>query len=335
MRHWIERSMKADLYLASAGAQSASSDDMISPQTVATLRASPEVAELAVAQSRNVQLIAGPARIMGVDAPFAQGHDLFAWVESPGRDWWTQTGPGDAPALINESYSVRYQRRRGDVIELPTMQGVKRVRIVGVYADYGNERGSITLNGPVFAQWLDTPMAWRVAVMLKPGADAEAVRSRWRAAFPGLSIFSNSHLRSEALRIFRQTFSVTYAVEVIGVAVAVGGLCLALVSLFLERRPDLLTLQALGMTRREMAWAGACEGAGVAWAGVAQGLVAGVWLGWLLIARINKQCFGWTLTYDFPWAQIAFLGVAVVGSGALVAAMVGRWGATLPAEREE
>lgn len=335
MRNWIERSMKADLYLASAGAQSASSDDMISPEAVAKLQADPEVAEVAATQSRNVRLPEGVVRVMGVDGAFAQGHDLFAWVEKPKDNWWRRVDQEDMPVLINESYSERYHRHRGDILELPTQEGTKRVRVVGVYADYGNERGSITLEGKIFAQWFQSDMLWRVAVMLKPGADAEMVRSRWQAAFPGLSIFSNSHLRSEALRIFRQTFSVTYAVEVIGVSVAVGGLCLALVSLFLERRADLLTLQALGMTRRQMAWAGACEGAGVAWAGTAQGLLAGVWLGWLLIARINKQCFGWTLTYHFPWAQILFLGVAVIGSGALVAALVGRWGATLPAEQEE
>ena len=104
---------------------------------------------------------------------------------------------------------------------------------------------------------LPVDMAWRVAIMLKPGADAGAVAGVITRSNPGLLVFSNAHLRREALRIFRQTFSVTHAVEVIGVFVAVAGLGLALASLLLERRADLGTLRALGMTGRQIAAASA------------------------------------------------------------------------------
>jgi putative ABC transport system permease protein len=154
-------------------------------------------------------------------------------------------------------------------------------------------------------------------------------------ANPGLSVFTNAHLRREALRIFRQTFSVTYALEVIGVFVAVAGLGLALASLLLERRADLSTLRSLGMTGRQIAAASAWEGAGVAAAGAVMGLLSGGWLGWLLIFRVNKQCFGWTLSLSVPTAQMIGLLVAVVGVGALVAAMVGKWAAKMKWEEQE
>ena len=59
--------------------------------------------------------------------------------------------------------------------------------------------------------------------------------------------------RREALRIFRQTFAITYALEIIGVVVAVAGLGFTLMSLLLERRAELTTLRALGFTHREIA----------------------------------------------------------------------------------
>jgi putative ABC transport system permease protein len=331
MRGWIERTMKADIYISSAGAQSASSTHFISAKTVAELGKEPEVAELAFVQARMLLWKGGEVLILGTDPDFAHKHGLYAWVEAPGRDEWWKADDGITPAIMSESWSERFGTQVGDVIELAG----REVRVVAVNAEYGNERGSLTLPAEVFREWFETDEARRVAMMLKPGADAENVRDRIQREQPGLSVFTNAHLRSEALRIFRQTFSVTHALEVIGVIVAVAGLGLALTSLLLERRAVLATLRSLGMTRGEIAKSAALEGLGVACAGAFTGIAAGLWLGWLLVYRINKQCFGWTLQFHAVWWHLAVLGIAVIAAGMLVAAWVGRWAAMLPAEHTE
>jgi putative ABC transport system permease protein len=328
MRGWIERSMKADLYVSSAGAQSASSTHQISAATIERLRAMPEVTEEATLRARGITLKGAPTMVLGVDGPFTQRQDAYAWVKAPGVvEWWKDGG-----AIINESFAERFEVDAGDELELP---GGHRVRIHGIQADYGNERGAVTISENTFREWFEGEMAWRVALMLKPGVDAEVVAKRIAEANPGLSVFTNAHLRHEALRIFRQTFSVTYALEVIGVFVAVAGLGLALASLLLERRADLSTLRSLGMTGRQIAATSAWEGAGVAMAGAVMGLISGGWLGWLLIYRVNKQCFGWTLGFAMPWGQFGVLMLAVVGVGALVSAMVGKWAAKMKWEEQE
>jgi putative ABC transport system permease protein len=331
MRGWIDRTMKADIYVSSAGAQSASSTHFISPRTVAALGREPEVAELAFVQARTLLWHGGEVLILGTDPVFAHKHGLYAWVETPKRDEWWMTEDGITPAIMSESWSERFGTQVGDVIELVGRQ----VRVVAMNAEYGNERGSLTLPAAVFREWFETDEAWRVAIMLKPGVDAEAVRDRMQRQQPGLSVFTNAHLRSEALRIFRQTFAVTHALEVIGVIVAVVGLGLALASLMLERRAILATLRSLGMTRLEIANSAALEGLGVACAGAFTGIAAGLWLGWLLVYRINKQCFGWTLQFHAVWWHLVVLWAAVIVVGMLVAALVGRWAAMLPAEHTE
>jgi len=331
MRGWIDRTMQADIYISSAGAQSASSTHFISPKTVTELGKEPEVAELAFVQARTLLWKGGEVLILGTDPVFANKHGLYAWVEAPEHDEWWKTNDGITPAIMSESWSERFGTRVGDVIELVG----RKVRVVAMNAEYGNERGSLSLPAAVFREWFETDEAWRVALMLKPGADAETVRDRIQNKHPGLSVFTNAHLRSEALRIFRQTFSVTHALEVIGVIVAVVGLGLALASLMLERRAILATLRSLGMTRNEIARSAALEGLGVACAGAFTGIAAGLWLGWLLVYRINKQCFGWTLQFHAVWWHLAVLGAAVIAAGMLVAALVGRWAAMLPAEHTE
>ncbi|MFM7605960.1 MAG: ABC transporter permease [Prosthecobacter sp.] len=328
MRGWIERSMKADLYVSSAGAQSASSTHQISAATIEKLRSMPEVMEVAALRARGITLGGAPTMVLGVDGPFTRRHDAYAWVTAPTvPEWWKDGG-----AIINESFAERFELDAGDDLQLP---GGHRVRIHGIQADYGNERGAVTISEETFREWFEGDMAWRVALMLKPEVDAEAVAKRISEGHPGLSVFTNVHLRHEALRIFRQTFSVTYALEVIGVFVAVAGLGLALASLLLERRADLSTLRSLGMTGYQIAVTSAWEGAGVALAGVAMGVISGGWLGWLLIYRVNKQCFGWTLGFAIPWAQLGLLMLAVVSVGALVSAMVGKWAAKMKWEEQE
>ncbi|MEN9841565.1 MAG: hypothetical protein RL376_1365, partial [Verrucomicrobiota bacterium] len=141
--------------------------------------------------------------------------------------------------------------------------------------------------------------------------------------------------RAEVLRIFRQTFSITYALQVIGLVVAVGGLALSLASVLLDRRDELTTLRALGFLRTEIARSTALEGAGLALCATTAGLALSLALGWLLIYVINKQSFGWTLAFAVPAGQLAALAALVIGTGCAVSYFVGLWGARLPADREE
>lgn len=332
MRGWIERTMKADIYLSSAGVQSASSTHYISQETVQALEKMPEVSELSYVQSRILQWKGGEVLVLGMDPAFAHKHQLYAWAHAPAQaEWWKMKNEDITPAIISESWGERFNTQVGDVIELAG----HKLRVAGINAEYGNERGSLTLPRDVFQQWFETDEAWRVALMLKPGMDAETVRTRIESTHPGLGVFTNAHLRREALRIFRQTFSVTHALEVIGVIVAVIGLGLAMASLLLERRPVLATLSSLGMRRGEIARAAAIEGLGVACAGALTGIAAGLWLGWLLVYRINKQCFGWTLQFHAVWWHLALLCAAVIAVGMLVASAVGKWAAGLPAKHAE
>jgi putative ABC transport system permease protein len=150
-----------------------------------------------------------------------------------------------------------------------------------------------------------------------------------------LAVYTQPHLRSEALRIFRQTFAITDALELIGIAVSVLGLGFTLASLLWERRNDLTTLRALGFRHSEIAWATTLESLLTALVGILVGLVASLALGWLLIHRVNVQTFGWTLETDPPWLWMGGLGLAVLAMATVTGWSIGRWGSSLPAEREE
>lgn len=335
MRGWIERTFMADLYISSDGAQSASTQNRIAPGTWKALANDPDVVAANVVQATDVRLPGGTTLLVGGNPGFMRTHARIAWREEPQDDAIWNASANSGLALASESFSERFRLKRGDRLTVPTPVGPKEIQLAGIFSDYGNERGSLVIQREQFARWFEDELASSVIVKLKPGADADGVRARWLKTYPGLAVYTNPHLRSEALRIFRQTFAITHALELIGVAVAVAGLGFALASLLWERRGDLTILRALGMRHGELAAAAAIECGLTALSGVIAGLAASVALGWLLIYRVNFQTFGWTLEADLPWPWLTALAILVISMALVTGWVIGKHGASLPAEREE
>lgn len=335
VRTWIEQTLDADLYLGSAGAQSASSRQPLSPATVEAIATHPAVAEVRRLTSYPLILDGRPTTLSGVDLAALPRRPILTWVAQPTDPRVYQPEHNRSLVLVSESFTQRYGHENGDTLLIPTPTGAQTVQIAGIFADYGNERGSILADRRHVAHWYGEDSVTNLSLLVKPGVIPETLRQELQREHPGLGIFTNRSLREEVLRIFRQTFSITYALEVIGVAVALIGLALTLASVLLDRRDELTTLRALGFSRHEMAGAAALEGGMVALVASFGGLLLSGALGWLLIFVINKQSFGWTLGYVIPWGLLGGLLCGVVITGTLVSYWVGRWGADLPADREE
>jgi putative ABC transport system permease protein len=326
MRGWISRTFQADLYISSDGAQTASTKSRISPATWQAVLANPAVLRANVIQVQEINIGDASTLLLGNDLGFFRDYAHPAWVSAPVDDAVFDPERNGALALASESFSERFRVKRGETVEIPTLTGPKRVTIAGIFSDYGNERGSLLI---------ERRLAASLILALKPGASPEDLQAELRGKYPGLGVYTSGYLRGEALRVFHQTFAVTYALELIGVIVAVVGLGFTLASLLWERRADLATLRAVGLRQSELARAAAWEGAMTAGAGLIVGLIVSVALGWLLIYRVNKQTFGWTLQTDRPWWQLGGLAAMVLFSAVVTSWLVGRWSSRLPAEREE
>jgi len=334
VRGWIGENLRADLFVASDGAQDASSTSRIREDTWRALLADRDTIGAYLFQGTDI-------RIDGIPT-FLGGFGIAG--NAPAREQMWISGPdvslNEAPEVpgtgyASESFAERFQVAKGSIVRVPTPVGVQELRIAGVFADYGNDRGSVLVPMASYSAWLGSQALVNLAVFVRPGADPEAVRSRWLPEHSGLRVLTNSGLRTEILRIFRQTFSITYALELIGVAVAVAGLALTMASMLLDRREELTTMRALGFTHQEIAAAAAWEGALTAAAGAFAGTGLSLGLGYLLVFVINKQSFGWTLQLVIPAVPLFALAAVVVATGAIVSWYIGRWSAALPADKEE
>lgn len=334
---WIDQTLAADVFIAPKGQQTASSGQRIRESTWRALAARPSVA---FAELQHVF----PVTVDGRDTILAGRTHIperrpvaRSWVVAPSRamDLATPAPDGAWPALVSESFRYRFDLGKGDELTIPTPTGRVPLRIAGVFADYGNERGRLEVDGAALRDWFQDGSAVTCSLLLREDTPLAPTLAELRATYPGLSIRSQGLLREEIHKLFRETFSVTVVLQAIGVTVAVAGLALAMVSLMLERRRELAVLRELGMTRRGIAAGAALEGSLTALLGLGGGLVLSLVLGWILIFVINRQSFGWTLSYAVAWDTLALLGAGVLLAGVVASWTVGWWGATLKSDQEE
>jgi putative ABC transport system permease protein len=185
---------------------------------------------------------------------------------------------------------------------LPLGSQLVPLRIVDVFYDYGNERGYVMVSRNNVLPYLHDVAPSNLAVYVKPGADLEVVRAEIEraAAHRDVLIFSNRDLRQQAIRIFDQTFAITYALEAISVLVAIMGIAGALMSIVFDRRREFGLLHYLGASMRQIRGVILAEAGLIGLLSNAAGLVLGIALSFILIFVINKQSFGWTIRFHWP-----------------------------------
>ena len=105
------------------------------------------------------------------------------------------------------------------------------------------------------------------------------------------------------MRIFDQTFAITYALQIIAIVVAVFGIVNTLVLLVMERERDIGVLKAVGATDRQVQRMTLLEAGLMGLISFVLGAVNGILLSLLLIFVINKQSFGWTIQFSLPSAM--------------------------------
>ena len=123
------------------------------------------------------------------------------------------------------------------------------------------------------------------------------------------------------MKIFDQTFLITYALLAIAIVVAVLGIINTLAALILERTRELALLRVSGMSAREMRTMIVLESALLGIASSVVGVVMGYALSWILIYVINKQSFGWTIAFHTP-VQLIAASLAVTFLASLLAGLV-------------
>jgi putative ABC transport system permease protein len=309
---WLDGRLAADIYLNA-------SDDAQAAEIKAWLRQRPEVDAILPGGRADVQIDGWPVEILGF-ADHATYRDRWPLLQST-ADVWDRVRNGDA-ALISEQLSRHIKLGLGDRIQAPAPAGDWPLRIVGIYADYGNPKGQIGINIDAmlrrFPQIPQTRMGLRVAPAAVPALIAEL---QTKFGLDGRNLADQATLKAESTRIFNRTFAVTTALNAFTLGVAGVALLTSLLTLSNSRLPQLAPLWAIGITRRRLAVIELLKTMSVALITALLALPLGLLVAWCLIAIVNVKAFGWRLPFHiFPLHLIELLAVAMLA--ALLAALL-------------
>jgi len=309
---WLDGRLSADVYINA-------SDNAQATEIKAWLRQRPEVQAVLPGGRAETQLDGAPIEIVGLP-DHATYRDHWPLLQAS-TNAWIRLRPGDA-GFVSEQLARRLNLALGDHIELPAPGGNWTLEVVGIYADYGNPKGQVTVNIAALLRRFPTIPQTRLGLRVAP-PQIPALMSALQAKFglDGRNLLDQATLKADSTRIFNRTFAVTAALNAFTLGVAGIALLTSLLTLGNSRLPQLAPLWAIGITRRRLAWIELWKTMSVALITTLLALPLGLLVAWCLIAVVNVKAFGWRLPFHvFPLQLIELVAVAMLA--ALFAALL-------------
>jgi len=299
---WMDNQIQADLYIRAAAPAEPGVNPPIDPEVAARIRTLPMVAEIDRLRTYPLMLHGKPTTFSYADAAVMERRGRVSFLPGQNRESILEQMARGAYVVVSEPFSQKHGVSVGSRMELPLPDGDFPVTVIGVFNDYASERGTIYGDERVFAKHFTRENITGIAVYLKDGVDIEEGRLAVQQATANrrVMISTNRSLRESAIRIFDQTFAITWALEGVAIFVAVLGMAGALLAMVMDRRRELSMLRFLGASQRQIQGLLYWEAALLGMLSNLLGLALGLALSLVLIYVINRQSFGWTFQFHWP-----------------------------------
>jgi putative ABC transport system permease protein len=328
---WVLQSLKADLF--------------IQPYTHEMSRGGGRLTQSTIELLRHIPTVEAVDNFLELDAlyegtPYKLGlgrMDLFAKYGNVrfinGEPCQTVVGrtvalaatpdvAGRYGAIISEPFANKHRLSQGSVLQFPTPKGVLAAVVQGIYFDYASEQGYVILPRQLYERF-DTSIIGQntsASVYVKAGTNADTVKTAILKVLPPsqlLSVRTNQQLRQEVLRVFDQTFAITYVMQFVALGIALLSVLNTLWTLVLEAQRDFAILKVLGFSGLQVRLVVLMQALLLALFGGGSGLLMGCGLAVILIHVLNYQSFGWTVPLLWSWS-LAWQTMLGVCTGALL-----------------
>ncbi|MEE4731122.1 FtsX-like permease family protein [Pseudomonas alliivorans] len=303
---WLEQRLTAELYVSPQNPAQAE-------PLQAWLSQRPEIKAVLPNWQVPVQLHGWPADLFGVidHSTYRQHWELL----DASADAWDQLVDQDT-VMLSEQLARRLNLKLGDTLSLPVPAGQWPVRIVGIYADYGNPKGHLLVNARrLLTHWPQlTPIRFNLRIAQSDVAPLiNALRERF--ALDDTHIIDQIQLKRWSSQVFERTFAATAALNSLTLGVAGIALFISLLTQSQSRLGQLAPLWAMGVTRRRLMLLNLGQTWMLAVLTLLLALPLGLAMAWCLNAVINVQAFGWRLPLRvFPLQFLQLMLLAMVAT---------------------
>ena len=255
--YWLNSTLHADLFVRPTLLTSSLREVHIDREAVERIRRDADVVATGWFTGRQVPYGPRTVRVAATDLKTVLQQEVLLFKSPANAVGAASAALGTDCVLVSESFSLRFDKQPGDMLQFPTADGMREFRVAAVYYDYASNQGTVLMDGATYAKTFGEPdpaeAPASLSIHLRTGADPEVVRARLsRAVGDRQELFfaTGGNVRAEAMRIFDSTFTITYALELIAILIAGLGVVSTLITLIYERQQEIALLALVGATPR-------------------------------------------------------------------------------------
>ncbi len=303
---WMNDQLEADFYLRPAGWTGPDQHPVMSPDIADQIQRLPAVTAVERSRLYPISYQSAPSTLAGAETSNAENVSARLFLPGENRTEILSKLPTGDYAVVSEPFAYKHHVHVGDTLHIPVSGAIRNFTVLGIYYDYSAENGYVVVDRRTLLKYLPDEAESSLAVYLKRGVAADAVRRQIDQIINGRAVlvFPNRTLRQAAIQVFDRTFRITYALEAVAVAVAVLGIAGALLAMVIDRRRDFALLRFLGGAQQQIRAIILSEAGLLGLLATGIGVVLGIGLSLILIFVINKQSFGWTIQFHWPVALV-------------------------------
>lgn len=292
------------------------------PELRARVQDTPGIGDVATLRFANTVLNDTAVQVVGID-PKEYGRIAGFEYSKGSSEADLALLERDGTVLANGVFTAQFGSGRGDTLRMPTPSGERRFRVVGVGNDYMNAKiPTLYVSQAALERWWGVTTDVLILADARPDADKAAVLrelTKTVAEFPSFALYDTAAWRKVQADLYAQMESIYYVLALILAVPSLLALLNTLTIGVLARTREIGMLRAVGGTRKQIKRIVLSESLLLAALGLSAGLIAGVWLGYVMILAVEG--LGLTMPYRFPGVGIA-LAVAVGLSFAALAALI-------------
>jgi putative ABC transport system permease protein len=313
---WLENQFTGGVFVTTDHIFSTQPAALISPETVAIIRQTPnvravfeEVSEKIIYRGEETLLVAGS---MGVLAQYGNLQVVGGSSRSVAQDL------ANGQVAVSERFARHFGTRPGDVLSLSTPSGLRRFRVAGLIRDYAGPAGSLNMDIGVFDE-LWPRRGSRDVVFWTAGDPSTAISAIRDHLADKHSLFFSygdtlAHFVTDQISRLRGILaSIALMTALLG-AVAISSLMLG--GLTTQAR-DCALLLAMGATRTQVRVIKLVEGVLLGVGSGAAGIAVGVGASYPIITNVLPEGLGWTLNFSADPAEFILLILSLTASSFL------------------
>jgi len=323
---WFDETLTSDFLVTPTLQLDLPSGPTISGALEERLRSIPGVAE--VSPSRMISIRRGDTlAVLRTESAGGFRRQRYQLVAGDPTTFQERFAQGEA-VLVSDNFAYRHRLTAGDTLVLDTPSGEVTLPIAAVVLDYTLDIGTVVIERQRYRQLWRDDLANSFRVWLRPDSDAAAIRQAIAAAARPeftVEVLTAADYKRNIARALDDALLLTYAVQLVAVAIAVIGVVNFFLAEVVDRRREIRLLRSVALRRGQVVRLLSIEAGIVGAIGGVMAVISAWPVAHAVVTRATRLVSGLGLTFVFRFG----LALATV----LLAAGISMLAALYPARR--